>query len=322
MIDLVREGPEAGLSAPCPRIALGSWAFSFGPFESAPWGFERFCEFTAENGYDGVEINGFRPHPHDAYLDAADIRGLRSMISGLGLGISGYAPDLESTPPSEVATTDYLERIESIAKFCELLDIHTVRVDTVLPPPGPQGDRKVISHQQLVRTWQSTADLLASSDIELVWEVEPGFWLNRPSEVARLFSQVDRPNFGLLFDTSHATTIGAYGLRQCPAPEIFSSGAVGFADLVAGNVRHLHLIDSDGSLHNGETSEHIPFGLGEVDFSSVLDALGSAAANLPWWTVDFCFCPTTERDAATAVPYVQSLRDSFLSRLPIQRPNP
>ena len=47
-----------------PRFSLGSWAFSFGPFENDPWDFDRFLAYAAEAGYDGIEINGFRPHPH------------------------------------------------------------------------------------------------------------------------------------------------------------------------------------------------------------------------------------------------------------------
>jgi sugar phosphate isomerase/epimerase len=47
-----------------PKLSLGSWAFSFGPFEDNPWPFSRVLQFAAEAGYDGIEINGFRPHPH------------------------------------------------------------------------------------------------------------------------------------------------------------------------------------------------------------------------------------------------------------------
>ena len=44
-----------------PKLSLGSWAFTFGPFSNDPWPFSRVLEFIAEAGYDGVEINGFRP---------------------------------------------------------------------------------------------------------------------------------------------------------------------------------------------------------------------------------------------------------------------
>ena len=295
-----------------PKLSLGSWAFSFGPFESEPWAFERFCEYAADSGYDGVEINGFRPHPHDQ--DIARTDSLGPLLQSLGLRVSGYAPDLRGTPPAEVSTDDYLTRIRSIARFCSQLDIATVRVDTITPPAGPATGDPETAYWQLVSTWQASADLLGESGIALVWEFEPGFWLNRPSQVRKLVSDVGRPNFGLLFDSSHAHTGGAYGARQGDNPEIFDGGSVEYAEYLAKDVRHLHLIDSDGSLHDNDTSDHLPFGAGEVDFPALLDALGESAARLPWWTVDFCFCPTTERDAALAVPIVRGLRDEFLKR--------
>ena len=48
-----------------PGLSFGSWAFSFGPFESHPWSFERVARWVADAGYDAIEINGFRPHPHE-----------------------------------------------------------------------------------------------------------------------------------------------------------------------------------------------------------------------------------------------------------------
>ena len=53
-----------------PKISLGSWAFSFGPFESDPWSFSQVSEYASEAGYDGIEINGFRPHPHPDDYDS------------------------------------------------------------------------------------------------------------------------------------------------------------------------------------------------------------------------------------------------------------
>ena len=34
-----------------PKFSLGSWAFSFGPFQSDPWSFERFLGYAAGAGY-------------------------------------------------------------------------------------------------------------------------------------------------------------------------------------------------------------------------------------------------------------------------------
>ena len=47
-----------------PKISLGSWAFSFGPFTDNPWSFADVIRYAADAGYDSVEINGFQPHPH------------------------------------------------------------------------------------------------------------------------------------------------------------------------------------------------------------------------------------------------------------------
>jgi sugar phosphate isomerase/epimerase len=139
--------------------------------------------------------------------------------------------------------------------------------------------------------------------------------LNRPSEVLRLLSEVDHPSFRVLYDTSHAYTGAVAGGRQGADPELLDGGEVEYAALLRPWLGHLHLIDSDGTLHNEETSNHLPFGTGAVDFRGVLDALDPEVTSLPWWTVDFCFCPTTERDGRLAVPFVQGLADDLRGRV-------
>lgn len=298
-----------------PRVAIGSWAFSFGPYESAPWSFDKFVEFSVANGYDGVEINGFRPHPHDEDYSMAGAHRLADDVRQLGLGIAGFAPDLRSTPPGEVKADQYLNRIRSIADFCDAADITQVRVDTITPAGGPHDSSSADAYRQLVSTFRAAASLLDEHGISLVWEFEPGFWINRPTAILRLLRDVNHPNFGFLFDSSHAHTAAAYGRRQGANPEILEGGAVEFATLVAPWVQHLHLIDSDGSLHNEDTSVHMPFGRGEIDFPAVLDALGPRVAQLPWWTVDYCFWPSTHLDSKTGALTVKAMRDAFLGTL-------
>ncbi len=291
-----------------PRLSFGSWAFAFGPFAKAPWSFERLCAYAAGAGYDGVEINGFRPHPHFADFDSkARCASLKAMIDGYGLGISGYAPDFRHVPPAEVPNRTYLREIDRALAFCTRVGAPILRVDSVTVPDVV--DRKTYDqrHRLLVSAWQSAATRCERAGVRLVWEFEPGFWLNRPSEVLRLVDDVAHPNFKVLFDTSHAYTGAVMGARQGPDPELLPGGVAEYARLLSSRVGHLHLIDSDGSLHNDETSAHLPFGTGDVDFPAVLDALRPTLDDLEWWTIDFCFCPTTERDARTAVPFVRAL---------------
>lgn len=297
-----------------PKLSFGSWAFSFGPFESAPWSFDRLCRYAADAGYDGVEINGFRPHAYFRdFHGPDDFRELIALRDDLDLEYSGYAPDFHDVPPAIVDQAIYLEAFEAALRFCDRLGISILRVDTVTPPADLTASVYEERFARLARTWNRAAQLAADASVLLVWEFEPGFWLNRPSEVLRLLDAVDHPNFRVLFDTSHAYAGGVAGARQGPDPELLAGGVAEYARLVRPYLGHLHLIDSDGSLHNDETSEHLPFGTGRVDFPAALGALEPAVSELPWWTVDFCFCPTTERDARTAVPFVRGLIERFAS---------
>lgn len=306
----MNDRPETVALTGIPKISLGSWAFSFGPFADAPWSFDAFCDYAADAGYDGVEINGFRPHPHDDDFTPAAARAFGTSIRDRGLGISGYAPDLASTPPGVAAASAYEARIDSIAHFCTAADIDLVRVDTITPPPGPADPGA--AYGTLVRTWSRAAEQLAADGIRLVWEYEPGFWLNRPSEILRLVDDVESDNFAVMFDTSHSHTIAAHGRRQGPDPETLPDGARGLAGLLVGHVGALHLIDSDGSLHDDETSSHLPFGTGDLDFAATLAPIRDDVLSLPWWTVDYCFWPETVRDAKQAIPAVAAIRDTLM----------
>jgi len=291
-----------------PKISLGSWAFSFGPFEANPWSFDRFIHYAAEAGYDGVEINGFRPHPHpDDYDTPAKCGELKAQISGLGLGISAYAPDFAEVPPAEVEAQAYLRVIQKCLLFCNRLEIDHLRVDSVSPPRSlPSGEyEQHFGH--LALTWRKVAEVCRQAGVLLVWEFEPGFWLNKPSEVKRLVEAVDHPNFKLLFDTSHAYMGSVVGARHTGMPEILRGGEVEYARRLRPYLGHLHLIDSDGSLHDGTTSTHYPFGEGKVDFTGTLNALRPELDQLKWWCVDYCFWPNGEVDAKKAVPFVRNL---------------
>lgn len=291
-----------------PRFSIGSWAFSFGPFEDDPWPFDRFLEYAARAGYDGIEINGFRPHPHpDDYATVAACAELKARIDGHGLGISGYAPDFRQVPPAEVEPETYNAVLEKALVFCERLGIRTLRVDSVSPPVGHAAAEYTRRFDRIVRTWRAAAVQAAKRGVTIVWEFEPGFWLNKPSEVLALAEAVDHPAFKLLFDTSHAHMGARIGARQTGEPELLPGGAAEYAQLVLGHIGHVHLIDSDGTLHHDETSTHSPFGTGDVDFKAVLSALAPIWDSLEWCCFDFCFCPTTERDAVRAIPFVRDL---------------
>ena len=151
-----REAPSVRTT----RISLGSWAFSFGPFEDHPWSFSKLIRYAANAGYDGVEINGFHPHPHpDVYNTADKCVQLKREITDLGLGISGYAPDFRAVPPSVVTTSAYLAEIGKSLAFCTNMGIEILRVDTVSAPIALDADTYRRRFDHLTTTWRAAAEL-------------------------------------------------------------------------------------------------------------------------------------------------------------------
>jgi sugar phosphate isomerase/epimerase len=299
---------DSAVTRRAPRLAFGSWAFTFGPYAGDPWSFARVCAYAAEAGYEGVEINGFRPHPHpDDYNSAAQYDRLRRLMQDAGVTPVAYAPDFTAVPPAEVRAPDYLATLDSAREFCQRLGITILRVDTVSPPASLAEHEFKRRFERLVGTWHEAARRCQQSGITLVWEFEPGFWLNRPRHVRQLVEAVNHPAFRILFDTCHAYAGAVTGARQGSDPEVLAGGVAEYATLLREYIGHVHLIDSDGSLHDAETTEHLPFGAGNVDFAGALRALEPELSRLEWWGIDFCFCPTTEADAKRAVPFVRSL---------------
>lgn len=291
-----------------PKISLGSWAFSFGPFENNPWTFSQVSHYCSESGYDGIEINGFRPHPHpDDYNTAEKCAELKKELTDLGLGISGYAPDFRHVPPAEVDANAFLAEVDKMLAFMNRMDINILRVDTISPPDDHPADEYDARFKRLTDNWRAAAEACKKAGVMLVWEYEPGFWLNKPSEVKRAVEGVAHDHFKVLFDTSHSYMGAVVGARQNGEKETLSGGVAEYAKLLEGQIGHFHLIDSDGTLHDDETSTHTPFGEGYIDFEEVLTALKPSLENLEWWCVDFCFCPTTEVDGKKAIPFIKNL---------------
>jgi sugar phosphate isomerase/epimerase len=300
-----------------PLISIGSWAFAFGPYETHPWSFESVCDYASRAGYDGVEINGFRPHPHpDDFVGGRGLGELRALVADRGLRVSGYAPDFRSLPPARVAPENYLLAIDRARIVCEALEIPVLRVDTVMPPQQFMSEDYERYISRLVAVWSEAARRCASSGTGLVWEFEPGFWLNRPSEIERVAGEIGSESFGILFDSSHAYTGGVIGARQGEQPELVDSVA-SYAERLLPFIRHLHLADADGKLHDEDTSVHVPLGGGQVDFPELLRALGPIAGRLKWWCVDLCYCDGADEKATAALAFARHLRDQIW---PLGRP--
>lgn len=298
------------------RTSIGSWAFTIGPYASNPIDFDTVCDKLKELGFDGVELGAFPPHPNPgnpagsnenwpgAMPEKSQREELKARMAERGLGFSGIAANLWG---EKLINTDdqskYIEEFRKNSEFARDLGIQTIRVDTVQPPTILREVDYQTAFDRVVRTWKVCCDIARDNGQWVVWEFEPGFAFNKPSDIVRIHDAVNKENFGILYDTCHGQMVGVIGARQEGEKEVFPS-QVDLIRKLEGRIFHLHLIDSDNTCHKDasgqdETSAHPPFGLGVLNFDEIMPELVKAA-RLPhdWWTLDLCFWP--DAWAATA----------------------
>ena len=273
------------------RISIGSWAYSIGPYQDHPVPWPEVIGNLKDLGFDGVELGGFPPHPNPDDLPTKESRAaVREELADLGLGWSGLAANLWD---QKLVNTDdssaYLERFRQNVQFCVDLGIKGIRVDTVQAPTILDEVDAETARQRVVQTWKVAVREAADAGLYVTWEFEPGFAFNKPSDILRIVDEVDHDQFGVLMDTCHAHMVASVGARQPEPIERLAGGGVELIRRLAGKINHIHLIDSDGTLHDDETSTHAPFGKGMVNWDEMIPALNDAGVPHDWWTIDLCF---------------------------------
>jgi sugar phosphate isomerase/epimerase len=299
------------------RLSIGSWAYCFGPYQSNPVPFETVIEKLEELRFDGVELGAFPPHPYPAQLDTrAKREELRKKVADRGLEFSGLAADLWSCPIIPLAeNSKWMSVFEQNLQFARDLGIDCIRVDTVSPPDVFEKEKiePALGWERVVKTFRQAAQKAEDGGVRLVWEFEPGFAFNKPSEIIRLPNEVGHKNFKVLFDTCHAHICAAVGARQTGKTELMPGGALELLNRLRGNIGHIHLIDSDGSLHNNETSTHRPFGQGVLNFDQLIPEVLRSGLPTNWWTIDLCFWPNAWEVTADAKIFLDGMAEKYAS---------
>jgi sugar phosphate isomerase/epimerase len=300
------------------KLSIGSWAFLFNQ-EQPTTDFHQLIHHLQHLGYDGVELGGFHPHPNPDSHDTQDKRRtLSKMVQDHGLEFSALAADLWSQQLVSVVDPEpFLAAFEKNVSFAEDLGITTIRVDTVEPIAAVHKsnlDPRVIL-DRVVFAFDRSAKLAASRGINVCWEFEPGFPLNKPSEILEVVQRVrddgNNPNFGVLFDTCHAYMCAVVGANQAGPKETLPGGDLELLQNLNGKITHLHLIDSDGTLNEHNTSTHTPFGVGNVNFDKLVPELLTCGIPHDWWCVDLCFWPGAWEVAADSKRFLDKLRKKY-----------
>ena len=275
------------------RISIGTWAYSIGPYANNPVPFDEVADRLAALGFDGIELGGFPPHPNPDDLPTREQRQeVVRKVRDKGLAWSGLAANLwgEKLINTE-DTSPYSAEFRKNLQFCNDLGIDTIRVDTVQPPTIFEEVDEATARQRVVSTWKQCAREAADSGVRMVWEFEPGFAFNKPSDIFRIVDEVNDDNFGVMYDTCHAHMVAAVGARQPGKRETLPGGALELAQRLRGKIGHVHLIDSDGTLHDDETSTHAPMGEGLLNFDELMPELNRSGVPHDWWCIDLCFWP-------------------------------
>jgi sugar phosphate isomerase/epimerase len=297
------------------RLSIGSWAYCFGPYQANPIPFDTVIDELQKLGFDGVELGGFAPHPNPAQLDTKSKRAeLKQKVADYHLEFSGLSPDLWSCPiVTEEDNSKWMSTFEQNLEFARDLGIKVIRVDSVSPPDVFEKERldPKVGWERLVRTFQAAARTASNWGIRVVWEFEPGFCFNKPSEITRLVDEVGDPSFGVLYDTCHAHLCAGLGVRQPGQKETLPGGALELLRRLQGKIGHVHLIDSDNTLHNNETSTHAPFGEGVLDFDKLIPGILDCGCPSNWWVIDLCFWPNAWDATAGAKKFLEGMARKY-----------
>ena len=274
------------------KISLGTWAFSFGPLADNPISWNAVAQRAAEAGYDGVEICGFAPHISlEDYPTTRSRRDAARYLADLNLRVSGYLADLTSVNPTAAENKQkYLDLFRQIIDLCVEINSPMIRIDTASAPGSLTEREYKAAMDRLGDLWHQAADLGQQAGVLVAWEFEPGFIINKPSEVVALHDRVSHSNFKVIFDTAHAYMSAVVGARQQGRRETLKGGVLELLKLLEGRIGHVHVVDSDGTLYSDETSTHLPFGEGLIDFKAVTPRL-LKVPDVGWWCVDLCFLP-------------------------------
>ena len=300
------------------KLSIGSWAYIFNQ-EKPTTDFHEVLHKLQHLGYDGVELGSFGLHPTPwSHPTRADRQRLKKEVADHGLEFSGIAVDLwgfKKPGPSilDENPTAYVAAFLGFTAFGSELGIKTIRVDTVEPPDFFQKNDldPRVGMERLINVWDRCSKVAADYGMDVTFEFEPGFAFNKPSEVLQIVDGVrakGNANFGVLYDTCHSHMCAAVGANQPGPKETLPGGALELLEKLKGKITHVHLIDSDGSLNEHNTSTHNPFGTGKLDFDKLAPALKASGVPHDWWCVDLCFWPHAWDVTAQSKKYLDQLR--------------
>jgi sugar phosphate isomerase/epimerase len=283
-----------------PRLAVGTWAWVFGPYAKHPTPLADALQAVKAIGYHGVELTG-RPHAHpDDLSTPAARRAFRRLFDDAGLEIASLGGPVGGGSPFQTERAAWMESCRRYVDLCAATGIPALRVSSGRPPAQSALARDAAgAFARLVDYWGAAADLAGAAGQRVLWEFEPNQFASHPHDVVRVTDTIGRESFGVMFDLSHAYVVSVTG-KALPEPVAPLEGGLGaFIRLLGRRIGRLHLADTDGETSPNGGSLRRRLGEGAVDFGAALMALRDAGGGQigdGWWTLDL-----HGEDDATAV---------------------
>ena len=275
------------------KLAIGTWAYIFGPYESHPVDFETVVHTLSEIGFDAVSIAGFRPHILvDDYEGREKREQLLALLQNAGLAVAEFSPDPCGLNPV-IDPAPYIERMKRNIRFLSQCGFPMLRLDTACPPILPENVSYQQAYDRTVETFRTLSDYAAAHDVQIVWEFEPGFLFNKPSEILSILQDV-------------------VGARQLGEQETLQGGVIEFMHMLQGRIGMVHLIDSDGTLHDDDTSTHAPFGTGLLDMDAIYqELLKPEIYSGDYISIDLCFWADAWDVTRRCYDYMRALQKKY-----------
>jgi sugar phosphate isomerase/epimerase len=293
------------------KFSIGSWAYLFGEYEKNPISMQEVAKRLEELKFAGLSLGGFKPHGHyELYPTKEDRKKLVDLFKSHNLEINAYAADLWSFPfatGGDDVAKQYVDAYDQYLEMCVDCGIPIIRVDTVTETPYPSDFNYQDAWDRVVEMFKDCAAKAKREGMMVVWEFEPGYIFNKPSEIVKMMNAVGMDNFKLQVDTCHVQICAVVGAHQWGEKEVLKGGQLEFFDMVHGMIGDIHIIDSDNQLHDGHTSVHAPFGTGYINFEEVVPAIVKAGYTSDWWTIDLCFWPNAWEITEDSKKYVDKL---------------
>lgn len=294
------------------KLGIGTWAYMFGPYAENPIDLETTLAELEKIGFDAISVSGFAPHVFvDEWESDEKVAELKALLDKYHLDVAEFSPDPCGINPV-VDPEPYIERMKRNVLFLEKCGFTMLRLDTACPPILPESIDYQTAYDRTVYVFKQITEFAKAHNVLIVWEFEPGFIFNKPSEICAIVDDVNDDNFTVLFDACHAHMCATVAARQMGEKEVLEGGAMELLHKLAGKIGMVHMIDSDETLHDDDTSTHAPFGDGVLDMEAIYTELMKPEIYAgDYISIDLCFWADAWNVTQRCYDYVKALQDKI-----------